>query len=302
MDNEIILSNGVFTASLTPLNADLSVNYNALIEHCQWLLQNGSDGIALLGTTGEANSFTMEERIEMIEKVVKAGIPAERLMVGTGCCAYTDTIELTKFAVSQRIGGILLLPPFYYKQVDDEGLAKYFDLVINGVQSDQLKIYLYHFPKMSGVGFSAGLLDHLIKEYPRQIVGMKDSSGDFEHMKSVLEAHPGFKLYAGTEKLLLDILKIGGAGCISATANVTTALAGRVYQAWKSDEAAEDLQSYLSKVRSSFEGLPFTGALKAYLATQDSEDAWLSVRPPNRLINQDKLKDLSDRLKELQFI
>ncbi|MDH3494834.1 MAG: dihydrodipicolinate synthase family protein, partial [Acidobacteriota bacterium] len=145
------LPNGVFTACLTPLKKDLSVDFDALTAHCKWLLSKGGDGILLLGTTGEANSFTVEERLEIMDKVIEAGIPGNRLLMGTGCCAYPDTARLTKHAVERGAGGILMLPPFYYKQVDDAGLARYFDLVINAVNDERLRIYLYHFPQMSAI-------------------------------------------------------------------------------------------------------------------------------------------------------
>jgi len=170
MSFESPLPHGVFTANLTPLNNDLSVDYELLIAHCLWLLDHGSNGIALLGTTGEANSFTLEERIEMIEKVAISALPMEQLMVGTGCCSYQDTITLTRKAMDVGIEGILLLPPFYYKQVDDEGMLKYFDQLINGVQNDRMRIYLYHFPKMAGVGFSTPLFKKLVKAFPGIVV------------------------------------------------------------------------------------------------------------------------------------
>ena len=301
MNVETTLPNGVFTANLTPLKEDLSVDYPALIAHCNWLLDNGSDGIALLGTTGEANSFTMEERMEMIDKIIESGISGNRLMAGTGCCAFPDTIRLTKFAVERGIGGILMLPPFYYKQVNDKGLAKYFDLIINGVKDERLKIYLYHFPKMAGVGFSTPLIKHLVKEYPNKVVGMKDSTGDFEHMKEIINEFPGFKLYAGTEKYLLDILKIGGAGCISATANVTLPLTAKVYKTWKEGKNAAELQSYLTQVRMTFEGLPFTGALKSLLGHLNYGDAWKHVRPPNTIVGVAEIEKLKEKHQALNF-
>lgn len=300
MNFKTTLSDGVFTATLTPLKEDLCVDYDALITHCKWLLSNCSNGIALLGTTGEANSFTMEERIEIIDKIVESGIPGNKLMVGTGCCAHPDTIRLTKHAVERGIGGILMLPPFYYKQVNDTGLAKYFDLVINGVNDERLKIYLYHFPNMSGIPFSTAFVQYLIREYPSVVVGMKDSSGDWDHMEEILREIPGFKIYSGTEKLLLGTLREGGAGCISATANATISMAAQLFQNWQFDHA-DTLQEQLTKVRTAFEGYPFTSALKQMFFEWTNNPIWLNVRPPNSLVGAEKIKILADKLRALGF-
>ncbi len=295
------LPDGVFTATLTPLNQDLSVDFALLYTHCDWLLKNGSNGIALLGTTGEANSFTIKERHEIIDQTIKQGIPANQIMVGTGCCAYADTIKLTKQAIQAGIDSILLLPPFYYKQIDEDGLLNYFHLVINGVQASNLKIYLYHFPKMAGVGYSTSLVLRLIEEFPGVIVGMKDSTGDWNHMQEILKVIPGFKFYAGTEKYLLDTLSAGGVGCISATANVTSMLAGQVYQLWKDRAAPDELNEHLKAVRSAFDGLPFTGALKSIISKWTGMDNWSNLRPPNSLLSRESLDQLEQKLINLNF-
>lgn len=302
MTKPIFLPDGIFTAPLTPLNKDLSIDHQTLADHCKWLLANGTNGLALMGTTGEANSFTTKERMEALDAVIQAGIPANQIMVGTGCCAFPDSVALTRHAMQHQLGGVLLLPPFYYKQVTEEGIVKSFDLLINQVNDENLRIYLYHFPKMSGIPFSISLIKRLIKAYPGIIVGIKDSSGDWNNMQQMCQEIPDFKVYAGTERFLLNILEAGGAGCISATANVTTRLLQGVYQAWKNNKGeAEALQSNLTKVRSAFEGLPFTGALKGYLANQTRNAQWQHVRPPNTLIEEQKLAILEDQLKELAF-
>lgn len=294
------LPNGVYTAGLTPMKEDLSVDYDTLIAHCHILLNSGSDGLALLGTTGEANSFTVKERFEFISVIAESDLPANRIMVGTGCCAYNDTIALTKHAVRSGFGGILMLPPFYYKQVDDRGLAKYFDLVINGVNDDRLRIFLYHIPKMSGIYFSPTLVERLIAEYPGVVVGMKDSSGDWEHMQFVLKSIPGFKLFAGTERLLLPTLRAGGAGCISATANVTIGLAAEVLRNWQSANA-DFLQEHLTKVRTTFEAHPFVPILKQILAKIRNNPTWLNMRPPNAPVDEDAVKIVQTSLEALDF-
>jgi len=294
------LPNGVFTACLTPLKKDLSVDFDALTAHCKWLLSNGGDGILLLGTTGEANSFTVEERLEIMDKVIEAGIPGNRLLMGTGCCAYPDTARLTKHAVERGAGGILMLPPFYYKQVDDAGLARYFDLVINAVNDERLRIYLYHFPQMSAIPFSTPLVKNLVRQYPGTVVGMKDSSGDWSHMEEILRDIPGFKIYAGTERLLLRTLRQGGAGCISATTNATIRMAAELYRNWQADQA-DSLQEHLTRVRTAFDGYPLTPVLKQMFFEWTGDPAWLNIRPPNALQEKETIKILSENLKKLGF-
>jgi 4-hydroxy-tetrahydrodipicolinate synthase len=300
MKFETPLPDGVFAAGLTPLNKDLSIDHGALIAHCEWLLSYGCDGVLLLGTTGEANSFSLEERIELIDRVADGGIPVGKLMIGTGCCAYPDTIRLTRHAVERGIAGVLMLPPFYYKQVTDKGLEDYFDLVINSVRDERLKIYLYHFPRMSAVPFSVSLARRLAEGYPGIVVGMKDSSGDLAHTEEILREIPGFKVYTGTEELLLPTLRAGGAGCISATVNATAAAASELFRKWKTGDA-DDLQERLSELRRAFSGYPLTSALKQMFYEWTGDPDWLNVRPPNSLVGADAIRVLSARLQSLGF-
>lgn len=298
MSTHMFLPPGVLTATLTPLHADLSVNTEALIHHCNYLLANGSDGLALLGTTGEANSFSLAERLEMMEAIAQSDLPMNRIMVGTGCCALPESIELTSLAVQLGYGGVLLLPPFYYKSLTDAGMMAYFEHLINGVNDDRLRIYLYHIPQMTGVPYSVDLVKQLVERFPGIVVGMKDSSGDVENMKQMCTI-PGFQLYAGTEKFLLEVLKAGGVGCISATANATSQLAGKVYAAWTSGQSAETLQAELIAARKAFEGFVFVSALKSYFAQTTGDNHWLHVRPPNDVLTADQLAELLERLQRI---
>ncbi len=299
--SEIFLPDGVFVANLTPLREDLSVDHPALAAHCRWLLEQGADGIALLGTTGEANSFGLRERIGLIESVLEAGIPGNRLMVGTGCCAFPDTAALTRFAVESGAGGILMLPPFYYKPVSDEGLFRYFSLVIGQVNDSRLRIYLYHFPKLTGVPFSTPLVERLVCEFPGVVVGMKDSGGDWGHMQEVCGRLPGFRLYAGTERYLADVLGIGGAGCISATTNATAALAADVFRRWRAGEDVRARQEKLSAIRQAFEAGGFVPVLKQLFARWRQEEGWLRMRPPQAPLPDAAISRIADELKALGF-
>ncbi len=273
------LPDGVFAASLTPLNNDLSVNFIMLVNHCRWLLANGCDGIVVMGTTGEANSFSVKERKEILDALAVGGIPAHRLLVGTGCSNISDTVELTNHALSHKAGGVLMLPPFYYKNLNDDGLYAFFDGIIQQINDDDLKVYLYHIPQISGVPFSFSLIKKFIADFPETIVGIKDSSGDWQNMKSLCENFPGFKVYAGSEKFLLEILQKGGAGCISATTNISCRLAAEIFK----DPAGSEIKNTKHKVnalRSIIEKYPMIAALKQIMSEISAQEEWLNIRPP----------------------
>jgi 4-hydroxy-tetrahydrodipicolinate synthase len=295
------LPKGIYTATLTPLNNDLSVNYNLLIKHMEWLLEQGSTGICLMGTTGEANSFTVKERKEVLDKVVAAGIDPSLLLVGTGTCSLGDTIELTSHAVGNGVGGVLMLPPFFYKNISDEGLLEYFRLVIEEVDNQDLKIYLYHFPKMTGVPFTLELIEKLLDAYPDEIVGIKDSSGDILGMQKICESLPGFQIYAGSEKFLLNNLRCGGPGCISATFNASIKHGVAVYHHW-SDDNADELQEKLTALRSRFEVTSFVSGLKYLYAQWTGNDLWLNMRPPNSLPDLNTREKLLSNFKNTKLL
>jgi len=294
------LPNGVFAASVTPLTKDFYIDHPALEKHCRWLLENGNDGICFMGTTGEANSFSVQERMIALNHLAIAGIPTEKLLVGTGCSSLEETITLTKHALSHDVSGVLVLPPFYYKQVSDDGLFDYFSLLIKRVANPSLKIYLYHFPKMTGVPFSIPLVSRLAKAYPETVVGMKDSGGDWSNMKAVLDALPGFRLYAGTEKYFLDVLNTGGAGCISATTNVSGNIASKVYKTKDSSEASK-WQEKLTAAREAFEGYSFIAAVKQWLSEWHKNPDWLNIRPPNTRLNEEQINQLKKRLEGINW-
>ena len=301
MPHDNRLPDGVYAASLTPQHDDLSVNYERLVAHGRWLLDNGCDGIVLFGTTGEANSFTVAERMAALDAVVDAGLPAHRLLVGTGCCAVPDTVTLTRHAVTKGVGGVLVLPPFYYKNVPDEGVFAAFDRVIQQVGEAKLQVYLYHFPQMSTVPFSDALVERLLSAYPDTIVGMKDSTGDWSHMKHVVEAFPGFRVFSGTERYLLDILEAGGAGCISATVNVTCRLAGEVFARWQSEDM-RPLQHRLTAIRAAIMVYPAIPALKRIMAEQTGQADWLNLRPPLTPLGDDEAAALLATAEERRWM
>lgn len=205
---------GVIAPVVTPWGADGTPDLDRFIEHCEWLLEDGCTGLAPFGTTSEGNSLGLDERMEMLEDLVDSGVDPKRLMPGTGACSVSDAIVLTEHAVDLGCGGVLMLPPFYYKNPSEEGLFRFFADVIEDVSDDDLKIYLYHIPPIAQVGFPVSLVKRLATEFPGTVVGLKDSSGDWANTKAILDAVPDFEVFPGSEVFLLDGMRNGAVGCI----------------------------------------------------------------------------------------
>ena len=286
---------GVFAAVLTRQTADGSPDLEALVRHCRWLLENGADGLAVLGTTGEANSFSVDERIAIMEALVEAGLPGSVLMPGTGCCAIPDTVALTKRAVDLGAAGVLALPPFYYKGVGEDGLVAAFSDVIERVGDGRLRLYLYHFPQMSGVPIPYGVIEELLKRYPGTLAGMKDSSGDLDNMAGAAKAFPGFEVFSGADDVFLPLLEAGGVGCITACCNIASALLGELYAGWKED-GAKALHERATAVRKVCASYPLVPALKEAMARHTGDDGWRAMRPPLMALTDADAQDLSDKL------
>src|SRR5437773_12119757 len=229
---------GVLAPVITPFTADLAPDSQRFIAHCKWLLSQNC-GLAVFGTNSEANSLSFEERATLLEELVAAGIDPSRMMPGTGCCSITETVKLTGQAVEHGCAGVLMLPPFYYKDVSGEGLYRYFSEVVQRVGDARLKIYLYHIPPVAVVGITTGLVERLLAAYPNAIAGMKDSSGDWNNTQTFLDAFAksGFDVVVGSESFLLANLRNDGVGTISATANVNPAAIHKLYAEWKNADA-----------------------------------------------------------------
>src|SRR2546423_9069518 len=206
---------GVLAPVVTPFRADGSPDKERFIAHCQWLLAQNC-GLAVFGTTSEANSLAFEERSTLLDGLVATGVDMSRLIVGTGCCSLTETVKLTSQAVRHGCAGVLMLPPFYYKGVSEDGLYRYFSVIVQRVGDERLKIYLYHIPPVAVVGITADLVERLPDSYPNTIAGMKDSSGDWNNTKIFLDtfAKTGFDVFVGSESFLLANMRNGGAGTI----------------------------------------------------------------------------------------
>lgn len=265
---------GVWAASITPLAHDYTPHTPALAQHIDWLLDHGCHGVVLFGTTGEGPSFTVAERRRVLDELAKSGAPMDRLMVGTGASALPDTIELTKHAAQLGVAAALLLPPFYYKTVSEDGLFKAMANVFKGLGGDSIRSVLYHFPRMAGVGFSPALVDRLHTAFPDHVAGIKDSSGDADNLTSLCKQVEGLAVFAGSEALLPYALNEGGVGCISASANVTSRLIRAVY------DGENGLGDQMIRTRKGLEALPFVSAMKLLLARHHNNPDWTRVRPP----------------------
>ena len=293
--------------ALTPFTADLDVDTGRFLAHCQWLLANGANGLAAFGTTSEANSLSSAERMKLLDGLIEGGISPAALMPGTGCCALPETEALTRHAVAHGCAGVLLPPPFYYKGVSDEGLYAGIARVIERIADDRLRVYLYHIPPMASVGFSLPLIERLLRDFPNTIAGLKDSSGDWSNTAAVIENFPGLAVFPGSEVFLLDGLRAGGAGCISASANVNAAAIRALYDDYQNagpggEGLLEADQARLTLVRRAIETQPMVPALKAIMAHARSDPAWKTARPPLVALEGSATADLIETLQSSDFV
>jgi 4-hydroxy-tetrahydrodipicolinate synthase len=276
---QITRMTGVLCPVITPFDEELSPVAAVLSAQCRWLLSQGV-GLALFGTNSEANSLSVDEKIRLLLALKEDGIDVARMMPGTGACALPDSVALTRVAVKLGCAGVLMLPPFYYKAVTDDGLFGFFAEAIERVADKRLRVYLYHIPPVAQVGISPALIERLIKAYPETIAGIKDSSGDWSFTESLHERNwDNFSVFAGSENFLLRNMRAGGAGCISATANVNPAAIHALYENWQAEDA-ENRQQALTALRAIVEKQPMIAALKTIVAHYGKQPDWQRVRPP----------------------
>ena len=293
---EVSRVRGVLSPVVTPFDRDLRPDGQRLARHCRWLLDNNV-GLAIFGTNSEANSLSVAEKMALLDTLVEAGVPTGRMMPGTGCCSLSDSVELTRHAVGLGCAGVLMLPPFYYKGVADEGLYRNFAEVIERVGDERLRIYLYHIPPVAQVPISLALIERLLKAYPGTIAGVKDSSGDWGNTSAMLEQFQpqGFDVFAGSETFLLATLRGGGGGCISATANVNPGPIAHLASTWEQPDA-DAQQAALDALRSIFQGYVMIPALKAAIAHYANDAQWNRVRPPLVELDERQRADLISTL------
>ena len=298
---EINRLSGVLCPVVTPFNPDLTVDSGRLERHCRWLLSNGA-GLALFGTNSEANSLSVDEKIELLNLIVENGLPPHRMMPGTGSVALPDSVRLTKAVVKLNCAGVLVLPPFYYKGVSDAGLFRSYAEIIEQVGDARLKIYLYNIPQLTGIRITSELVEKLLKEYPDCIAGLKDSAGDWTYTKNMIESFSssGFDVFPASEVFLTDAMKIGGKGCISATVNVNP---GGVVTMWtgQPDNSIDEGQPDAIRIRKIFEKYPMIAALKAAIAHFADDPDWFRIRPPLDQLTTEQTKILIEELMEAGF-
>jgi 4-hydroxy-tetrahydrodipicolinate synthase len=293
---------GVLSPVVTPFKRDYAPDAERFVRHCRWLLKNGCAGLAVFGTNSEANSMSVAEKRALLEALVAGGVPASALMPGTGHSALSDSVELTRAAVKLGCAGVLMLPPFYYKGVSDEGLYRNFAEVIERVGDERLQLYLYHIPPVSQIPISLNLIEKLIAKYPGIVAGVKDSSGDWANTKAMLDnfSKGGFDVFAGSEEFLLANMRGGGKGCITATGNVNPGAIDNVYRNWRSPEA-DKLQAAITATRRIVQKQPMIPALKATIAHFGNDPQWKTCRPPLVELNSSQERELVTELKSNAF-
>jgi 4-hydroxy-tetrahydrodipicolinate synthase len=288
---------GVIAATATPLHDDGTPDLPRLVMHCRTLLDTGCNGINLLGTTGEATAFSVEQRLVVMRAVVDAGLPMERFMVGTGVCALDDSVRLTQAAAEMGYAGALLLPPFYYPDLPAEGLVDYVGEIVRRAAHPLLAIYLYHIPQNTGVPWPLEVVSELRRLHPQQLVGLKDSAGDLAYSRAVASANPGFDVFPSSEASLGQASADGYAGCISATTNLTAPYA---QAAWSSQgtEAGATAVRKAAELRALIARFPLISSVKAALAAAYRDPAWARVALPLRPLNAEQAGLLNAALAE----
>ena len=270
---------GIIAPILTPFDDDLSVATGLYVAHAKWLIEQGCAGIAPFGTTGEALSVGIDERIDAIQALIDSGIDPLRLIPGTGLSNVADTARLSRACLDMGCAGVMTLPPFYFKDVSEDGLFNYFEQLISAI-GPHARIYLYHIPPIAIVGVPPTLASRLHMEFPEQVVGIKDSSGDWSNTRALLDID-GMVVYPGSELPLLEALKLGAPGCITATANVNAGAIARVMDLYdQGDVAAQALHETVKRLRLTLQEYSPIPAQKRLLAIATGDARWANVRPP----------------------
>lgn len=291
----------VLSPVLTPFKEDGSPDSQKLLKQCQWLEANGV-GQAIFGTNSEANSMSAPQKMGTLTALIEGGLNPAHMMPGTGATSIDATVNMTRHAVQHKCAGVLMLPPFYYKDITDDGLFAYFSEVIQKVGNAALQIYIYNIPPVTKINLSLSLLERLTKEYPKTVVGMKDSSGDWAYTESVIKllAPSGFRVYAGSEVFLMRALRAGGVGCISATANVNPRAIAELASHWRESDA-DQRQAALDQVRSVFAQYQMIAGMKTAVAHFSNDSEWLRVRPPLMQLSSSQQAKLLSELQSINF-
>ena len=292
---------GAVAPVMTPFEADLEPDTPRFIAHCRWLVAQGA-GLAIFGTNSEAASLSVTERLRLTDALLAGGVPAAKMMPGTGASSIADAVTLTRHAVQAGAAGVLMLPPFYYKGVSDQGLFDYYAHVIDKVASDALRVYLYHIPQVTQVPITMNLIEKLLARYPKAVVGAKDSSGNWDNTKAMLDAFAkdGFDVFPASESTLSQAIPLGAAGCISATVNLNPGGIRAVFERWNTP-AGPALQAKADVVRKIFQSPNMIPAMKRVAAEFSGHREWAVVRPPLVRLDDDTAERLVRELQAADF-
>ena len=280
---------GVIAAVPTPIDADNAPLKSPFVEHCQWALANGCDGLNILGSTGEANSFDNASRRAVMAWAAEA-LPKNRLMVGTGTPSLQETIELTGYADDLGYRVALVLPPYFYKPITDVGLIAWYKALHAALSTRSIQIYFYNFPQMTGIGIPAGVIAELAQHAPGRFAGIKDSSGDLDYCRAIVAANPALEVFPSSETALETAHLDGFAGCISASANITAPLAAKIWELRASPPTS--LCQELACQRESIAGPTLVSNVKSLVADRTQNAVWRAVLPPFRALPKAAGQDL----------
>ncbi len=291
---------GLLVPAITPFTAELVPDSERFVGFCRWLLSQGANGLAVFGTTSEANSLSLAQREHLLDAMINGGILASKLMPGTGACALEDAVQMTRMALDAGCGGVLVHPPFYYKPASDDGIVAFYAELIERVGDNRLKIYLYHIPQFTGVPLGRDLIGRLISAYPDTVVGLKDSGGDWTYSETMLREFPGFDVFPASEAFLLQGLRAGACGSITATGNINPAGIRELFDNWQTDRA-DGLQERVAEIRRIVQAYPLVPAVKVIAAHFLGEPDWRRLCPPLTTLDNEQARTLIDRLSEIQF-
>ncbi|MSU88808.1 dihydrodipicolinate synthase family protein [Rhodobacteraceae bacterium 2CG4] len=293
---------GVHCAAATPVTADGAPDLALFTAHCHALLEEGCHGIAMLGTTGEANSFGLRQRMALLDGVIDGGVPAATLLPGTSAPSVADTAELTAHAVRSGAKGVVLLPPYYYKGVGDEGLYRFYAGVIEAVADDRLRVVLYHIPQVTQIPLGHELIARLLEDFPGIVCGIKDSSGEMPNMEAMCRRFPQLGVLAGADPLMLPLLRMGGAGCITATSNLRADALRVVWDGWQDPARAAEVAAAQARIdawRTLTNRHVQLPTVKAMLARSRGNPGWLDPLPPLVELTEAQRQDVWDEMDRL---
>ena len=295
---------GTYCASLTPLNKDFSINHEVFFDHCNKLLDDGADGIAIFGTTGESNLLSLEAKMEATQSLIDMGLSPSKLLPGTGLASMNESIKLSTYMKNLQITYVLMLPSFYYNDPSDQGVVDYYSNIVESINDKKFRVLLYHIPQVSGVSINLNIIENLIRKYPDNIVGIKDSSNDLNNMIETARNFPDFSVFSGSDSLALPLMQKGGAGAITATANVSVSLLSYIVKNANDKsknkilEEVHILQDIIRKVVFSQEQISF---MKAIMQIMSQKNVWENIMPPLISLKEIKSnKNIQEALKLLE--